>query len=31
MIKKNITDICKEDFKSHLNILSPINGAPARS
>ena len=31
IIKKYITDICKEDFINHLNISNPNNGAPARS
>ncbi len=31
MMKKYITDICKEALINHLNILFPINGAPARS
>ena len=31
IIKKYITDICREDFKNHLNTFYPINGAPARS
>ena len=30
-MKKYITDICKEALISHLNILIPIYGAPARS
>ena len=31
MMKKYITDICKEALINHLNILFPIYGAPARS
>ena len=31
MMKKYITDICKEALISHFNILFPIHGAPARS
>ena len=31
MIKKYITDICKEALINHLNIFVPILGAPARS
>ena len=30
-MKKYITDTCKEALISHLNILIPICGAPARS
>ena len=30
-MKKYTTDICKEDFISHLNIFNPFIGAPARS
>ena len=31
IMKKYITDVCKEALISHLNILTPIYGAPARS
>ena len=31
IIKKYITDILREAFISHLNIITPFYGAPARS
>ena len=31
IIKKYMTDICREASINHLNILSPYYGAPARS